>query len=857
MATNQETITLKFVLNGVETSVKNIGELEAHLKQMKKDLKGVEIGSEQFKQMQAEIKQADASLKELNAGAKNSSGAFTNLTNSVKNNGTALNKIPEMTAQAVAAYAAVAAAMSGIIQYGKESIEMFLAQEDANDMVSDTFGSYAYAINEAANETQKFTKIGNEQYQSLAVQAKNFGVATSETNKYVQNAIALADLYGAAGATEEGMLEALIDAQNGKTKGLETYVKELRGVTDEEERARILQEKIAKGWEQASTAGATYGDQLAMMKNAYGDLQEELGKQILTGIFAPEEGKMAVDSINGIIDAVEESQFISKYIGKLRDQFETMFEPIQKIFKLFDSGADSGDILTTVMDALFKIMDVGMLTFKTFWGTIEAGVDYLLGLKDIINSIIDGSFEWQKVWNVLNQVIVDLYSPLAELFGLGDELNNFFGIVEDGAESMEELATGLKGVTAAGDKFLDTIDKRKKKVEEEEDAAKDAASAYESYAAAIFKANEEYKLSIALGDDELESLYNLQKALYEAEKAYASIGGYTEAELKKLEKSKSAYEETAKKIDGIGNAFDNIPQKIDTFGVIYNKTMDDIQKKNDEVIKTAIPRDTITKSIELAEDVGSKFRVALKKGFETEGDLRDKATTFISEYFTISKEKAKQYVDGAASMAQQIQAAISTIREQNRMQEMSELESRYQRQLELAGDDAEKREQIEKSFAIKRERLEREQNRKRQREAIANTLIAGAVAFTESLPNYILAGLTAVSTAAQIAIIKAQKFALGGILKGPSHANGGILTQYGELEGGEMVVNKRSTAMYPELLSAINTAGGGVPITQKTPDLIDYNKLALALQAQKVYVVSGEITNQQSRDVKITNRAKI
>lgn len=58
--------------------------------------------------------------------------------------------------------------------------------------------------------------------------------------------------------------------------------------------------------------------------------------------------------------------------------------------------------------------------------------------------------------------------------------------------------------------------------------------------------------------------------------------------------------------------------------------------------------------------------------------------------------------------------------------------------------------------------------------------------------------------------------AIGGVLNGPSHANGGIPFAVGgrvgfEAEGGEAIINKRSTAMYKPLLSQINQAGGGVP----------------------------------------------
>lgn len=55
----------------------------------------------------------------------------------------------------------------------------------------------------------------------------------------------------------------------------------------------------------------------------------------------------------------------------------------------------------------------------------------------------------------------------------------------------------------------------------------------------------------------------------------------------------------------------------------------------------------------------------------------------------------------------------------------------------------------------------------------------------------------------------------GGILRGPSHSQGGIPFSVGgrlgfEAEGGEAIINKRSTAMYRSQLSAINAAGGGV-----------------------------------------------
>jgi len=55
----------------------------------------------------------------------------------------------------------------------------------------------------------------------------------------------------------------------------------------------------------------------------------------------------------------------------------------------------------------------------------------------------------------------------------------------------------------------------------------------------------------------------------------------------------------------------------------------------------------------------------------------------------------------------------------------------------------------------------------------------------------------------------------GGVLRGPSHELGGIPFTVGgmpgfEAEGGEAIINKKSTAMFRPQLSAINQAGGGV-----------------------------------------------
>jgi len=85
-----------------------------------------------------------------------------------------------------------------------------------------------------------------------------------------------------------------------------------------------------------------------------------------------------------------------------------------------------------------------------------------------------------------------------------------------------------------------------------------------------------------------------------------------------------------------------------------------------------------------------------------------------------------------------------------------------------------------------------------------------------SVPRAVIAGVKAGAfgalNVAKILGVKFEKGGIpfeGGILKGPSHSQGGIPTPFGEMEGKEAVINKKSTSMFRGLLSAINVAGGG------------------------------------------------
>jgi len=118
-----------------------------------------------------------------------------------------------------------------------------------------------------------------------------------------------------------------------------------------------------------------------------------------------------------------------------------------------------------------------------------------------------------------------------------------------------------------------------------------------------------------------------------------------------------------------------------------------------------------------------------------------------------------------------------------------------------------------------------------------------------------------------------ETFANGGMVHGKSHAQGGEKFAVGgrvvELEGGEAVINKRSTAMFGRQLSAMNAAGGGVKFadggllnqpsfSQQQFNAIGQNQMMGAMGSSgKVVVVEADITDSQNSVSVIQSEATI
>lgn len=126
---------------------------------------------------------------------------------------------------------------------------------------------------------------------------------------------------------------------------------------------------------------------------------------------------------------------------------------------------------------------------------------------------------------------------------------------------------------------------------------------------------------------------------------------------------------------------------------------------------------------------------------------------------------------------------------------------------------------IEKEKERLQKQVEQEEKKQREREwqrSLNQALINSALSITSALATqpFIPAGLAAAALASllsgiQIANIRAQRqyLADGGVIVGNAHSHGGVKVLGGqaEVEGGEYIVNKRSTAKNADLLTYINS----------------------------------------------------
>ena len=101
-----------------------------------------------------------------------------------------------------------------------------------------------------------------------------------------------------------------------------------------------------------------------------------------------------------------------------------------------------------------------------------------------------------------------------------------------------------------------------------------------------------------------------------------------------------------------------------------------------------------------------------------------------------------------------------------------------------------------------------------------------------------------------------SKFAEGGLLMGRKHSEGGIPTPFGQLEGGEYVVNRSATEAFLPLLEKINGMGKGSGAPNNL-SVVGEQSVPQTTPIIKTYVVATEMTSQQEANKRLNDIARL
>lgn len=266
------------------------------------------------------------------------------------------------------------------------------------------------------------------------------------------------------------------------------------------------------------------------------------------------------------------------------------------------------------------------------------------------------------------------------------------------------------------------------------------------------------------------------------------------------------------------------------------QSQDEILKKQLETNIARIEDSTLTEE--------QKFELMMNAYDAYEAELVTKQDAQLEKEKKDDDEITKNKIDNAQaalavfSVAMDIMNNATKLRfetqknelEENQSLELSLLEEKHKAEIEnFSGTSEEKvillekqkreEEQLERDQKTAIDKIRYEEEVAGKKAAILNAALQGAMAIlsmaaTGGVPGAVAA---AILTTLNIGLVKSAKiepaktFARGGVFEGPSHADGGILTPFGEVEGGEGIINNVSMANpnLRNLASAANEAGGG------------------------------------------------
>jgi hypothetical protein len=306
-----------------------------------------------------------------------------------------------------------------------------------------------------------------------------------------------------------------------------------------------------------------------------------------------------------------------------------------------------------------------------------------------------------------------------------------------------------------------------------------------------------------------------------------------------------------------------------------NKIVIDEKKLQvDQLLK--LEQDLAMKGIDITKLTEEEKLKILKAYLDKQREEKDKAAADDEKRGKISLESISKTLGQVSSLI----GRLSSLTAQFYSFQLQKLQTENEKSLKnVVGDTEEantKRLELEEQYQTQKAYIERRAAIKALQLQLAQAIVDGAQAVIAVAEIPPLAIATGILVAGQILLIRQQlayaqslagggkiRMGAGGMVVGPSHEMGGVSYPMGvNLEGGETVINRTSSANYSGLLSSINQAGGGQPIISNATNSLMEERLIQAISKTRstpirAYVLEQDISRSQTIQRKLDQLATI
>lgn len=549
-----------------------------------------------------------------------------------------------------------------------------------------------------------------------------------------------------------------------------------------------------------------------------------------------------------------QNQINSNEIAALQDGLDKRLKEIEQNRKQeLDSAKDSEILVEEQVAAINKKYDAQIL---------EAKKEFYENRKKLLQ---DYTNQYRQLWAEIADIEAEIATSRVNLGAqdqieaLGfnkesiDNVRKYYDQIRDIAnEQAEKIAEINKEKTQIGtdNSIEDENLRNKERLEAIKQNYEDGLISKEDYDKAIQDENDlHYKRLEVITRQGEQKLIEIQKEYDQTAKnnnitainerisaindAYSNIDVQTKtsklgiidygATKKELEKAKGEYSTILKQIgverDNLQKSFDNkeisfgdfrqAKKELDSLEKDVVQSQQSIGQQLDTLLNIVIQSVTqyVSQYVSTLGDIWSTYNDIQMMRFEQEQARLEEEYDMLEEAYQKQEELTQKHTDKLVD----IEDELKTSRGDRRAHLIEQLNA--EREAQLASLQEEQRIEKEKEINQKKQdALEKKRREQEKKNSIVQATINTFTAVTNALavqPWFVGLALSAVALAmgmAQVDQIKKQKYAKGGLLKGNSHAAGGIpVGQTGiEVEGDEYVINKNSTKKNLPLIDYIN-----------------------------------------------------